>query len=184
MPPLRLPTLIAAGCAGLMLIALTGCAGDSDGKKGALPGAADAKNYTGPKPKKENLPDLPQGAGKMDDDAPDELTPTKSGLYYRVLRKSKGRRPGPGDSVLVHYRGTLDNGKQFDSSYDRGEPTPLDLNRVIAGWTEGIQLVGEGGMIELEVKASLGYGATQNGSIPPNSRLHFVIELVKIKDRS
>jgi FKBP-type peptidyl-prolyl cis-trans isomerase len=184
MPPLRLPTLIAAGCVWLMLISLGGCAGDSDGKKGALPGAADAKNYTGPKPKKENLPDLPQGAGKIDEDAPDELTPTKSGLYYRILRKSKGRRPGPGDSVLVHYRGTLDNGKQFDSSYDRGEPTPLDLNRVIAGWTEGIQLVGEGGMIELEVKASLGYGATQNGSIPPNSRLHFIIELLKIEDRS
>ena len=178
----------------ILVLVVAGCAGDSDGgKKGALAGAGEVKNYSGPKPKKENLPVLPNGAGKMDDDARDELTPTKSGLYYRILRKSKGRHPGPGDVVLARYRGTLDNGKEFDSSYepsgDPGEPREFALNQVISGWTEGLQLVGEGGMIELDVRPGLGYGATAHPtkhgwSIPANARLHFIIELVKVQDSS
>jgi FKBP-type peptidyl-prolyl cis-trans isomerase FkpA len=85
------------------------------------------------------------------------------------------------DSVLCHYRGWLDNGTEFDSSYQRGEPTPFPLRGVIGGWTEGLQLVGEGGKIELEVPSSLGYQeAGYPPDIPPNATLHFVVELIRI----
>src|SRR5579872_5423793 len=114
--------VISCGATCALVLFVAGCAGDSDGgKKGPLSGAADPKNYAGLKTKKENLPELPDGAGAMDADAPDELTQSKSGLYYRILRKSKGRRPGPGDTVLVNYRGTLSNGKVFDSFYGKAD---------------------------------------------------------------
>ena len=117
----------------------------------------------------------------MDKDAPEEFTRTRSGLYYRILRKSHGRPPHSVDRVLAHYKGWLKNGRQFDSSYDRGEPTEFALNAVVQGWTEGLQLIGEGGMIELEIPPSLGYAAQPPPGIPPNSTLHFIIELIEIK---
>ena len=117
----------------------------------------------------------------MDSDAPEEFTATRSGLYYRILRKSNGRKPRSTDIVLAHYRGWLNNGKQFDSSYERGEPTEFPLNGVVPGWTEGLQLIGIGGMIELEVPPGLGYGAQGRPGIPPNATLHFIIELKEIK---
>jgi FKBP-type peptidyl-prolyl cis-trans isomerase FkpA len=133
------------------------------------------------KPKNAALPKLPPGAGPMDDDAPEELTPTPTGLYYRILRKSEGVKPKPADDVLAHYKGWLDDGKQFDSSYDRGEPTPFPLSSVIAGWTEGLQLIGEGGMIELDIPYERGYGEYgQRPKIPPRAQLHFIVELVKV----
>ena len=120
--------------------------------------------------------------GKSDNDAPQEFTKTTSGLKYRVLRKSDGKLPQASDTVTVHYRGWLDNKTEFDSSYKRNEPTTFPLNGVIKGWTEGLQLVGEGGMIELEIPASLGYGSQGAGNaIPPNANLHFLVELIKIK---
>ena len=76
----------------------------------------------------------------------------------------------------------MDNGKEFDSSYKRGEPISFPLNRVIPGWTEGMQLVSKGGMIELEIPAKLGYGSRgAGGAIPPNARLHFLVELIDIQ---
>ena len=120
--------------------------------------------------------------GKEDDDAPTEFTTTTSGLKYRVTRKGEGKKPVSTDTVLVHYRGTLDDGTVFDSSYDRGEPISFPLNGVIKGWTEGMQLVGEGGMIELQIPPELGYGATGAGaSVPPNAQLHFTVELLSIQ---
>ncbi len=84
--------------------------------------------------------------------------------------------------MTVHYRGWLDDGKEFDSSYKRNDPATFPLNRVIPGWTEGMQLVGKGGMIELEIPSELGYGAAGSpGAIPPNARLHFLVELIDIK---
>ena len=81
----------------------------------------------------------------------------------------------------MHYKGWLDNKKEFDSSYKRGEEISFPLNMVIPGWTEGLQLVGEGGMIELEIPSELGYGKRGAGNaIPPNSTLHFLVELKKI----
>ena len=82
----------------------------------------------------------------------------------------------------MNYRGWLDNGQEFDSSYKRGEPITFPLNGVIPGWTEGMQLVGAGGMIELEIPSELGYGKRGSpGSIPPDATLHFIVELFEIK---
>lgn len=129
-------------------------------------------------------PALPSGSaepGKADPDAPTEFTETPSGLKYKILRKSEGTKPTAANTVLAHYRGWLDDGKEFDSSYQRGEPTEFPLGGVIPGWTEGLQLIGEGGMIELEIPAQLGYGERGiPGTIPPNATLHFTVELLEV----
>jgi len=120
--------------------------------------------------------------GPADKDAPEQFTKTDSGLKYRIRRKSDGDKPRKANTVTVHYRGWLDDGKEFDSSYQRGEPISFPLNQVIKGWTEGMQLVGKGGMIELEIPPALGYGAAgAGGVIPPNARLHFLVELLDIE---
>lgn len=118
--------------------------------------------------------------GPMDEDAPTEFQTTDSGLRYRILRKSDGKKPAANSQVTVNYRGWLDNGKEFDASYG-GAPFSTPLNRVIGGWTEGMQLVGEGGMIELWIPARLGYGASGQGSIPPNATLHFIVEMLEVR---
>ncbi len=119
--------------------------------------------------------------GPTDADAPTEFSSTTTGLKYRILRKSDGKMPTELDSVTVNYKGWLDSGKEFDSSYQRGEPATFPLNRVVAGWTQGLQLIGEGGMIELDIPAELGYGLEgMPGAIPPNARLHFIVELIKV----
>ncbi|GAA5509075.1 putative FKBP-type peptidyl-prolyl cis-trans isomerase [Novipirellula caenicola] len=110
-----------------------------------------------------------------------EFSMTDSGLKYRILRKSDGKKPKADSTVTVHYRGWLNSGKVFDSSYERGETTTFPLQNVIAGWTEGLQLVGEGGMIELAMPSRLGYGERGSpGSIPAHSSLHFIVELVNV----
>lgn len=117
----------------------------------------------------------------IDDDAPTEFTTTESGLKYRILRKSNRRKPIASSRIEVDYRGWLDDGTTFDSSYNRREPTSFSLSQVIPAWTEGLQLLGEGGMIELEVPSELGYGEAGNPpSIPPNATLHFKVELLRI----
>jgi FKBP-type peptidyl-prolyl cis-trans isomerase FkpA len=127
-------------------------------------------------------PELPEGAGPIDQAAPKEFTTTPSGLKYRILRKGAGGKPKATDTVEVNYHGWLDDGKVFDSSYARGESIEFPLNGVIPGWTEGMQLVGEEGMIELEIPSTLGYGARgAGGVIPPNATLHFLVELIDVK---
>lgn len=117
----------------------------------------------------------------MDADAELEFLATDSGLRYRILRKSDGKKPTAASTVTVNYRGWLNSGKVFDSSYERGEPTTFPLGNVIAGWTEGMQLVGEGGMIELWVPSKLGYGERGSpGSIPAHANLQFIVELVNV----
>lgn len=126
-------------------------------------------------------PDLQVGAGAMDAVPVPEFSTTDSGLRYRILRNSNRKKPSGADTVSVHYRGWLNSGKVFDSSYERGEPTTFPLRNVIAGWTEGMQLVGEGGMIELWVPSKLGYGERGSpGSIPAHANLHFIVELVSV----
>ena len=99
-----------------------------------------------------------------------------------MLRAGNGAKPTAAQKVKVHYHGWLDGGKVFDSSYDRGETISFGLNQVIKGWTEGMQLVGEGGMIELTIPADLGYGARgAGGVIPPNATLHFLVELIAVQ---
>ena len=128
-------------------------------------------------------PKLPAGAGKIADDAAKTFAKTASGLQYRVLRAGAGSHPKATNTVKVNYHGWLDDGGVFDSSYKRGEPIEFPLNGVIPGWTEGMQLVGEGGMIELLIPSELGYGArgTPGGPIPPNATLHFLVELLEVK---
>ena len=118
--------------------------------------------------------------GPDDPDAPEEFTTTPSGLKYRILRKSDGKKPTPEDTVRVHYQGWLDDGTVFDSSYASGRPQTFGLNNVISGWTEGLQYLPEGGKIELEVPSDLGYGDEGNSSIPGKATLHFKIELLKV----
>lgn len=121
--------------------------------------------------------------GKIDANAPREFTQTPSGLKYRILRKTDGKKPTAASTVKCNYKGWLDNQTIFDSSYRRGESLSFPLDGVIKGWTEGLQLIGEGGMIELDIPANLGYGArgTPGGPIPPNARLHFIVELISIR---
>jgi len=120
--------------------------------------------------------------GRVDEDAPQEFKSTKSGLRYRILRKGDKTKPAEADIVEVHYKGWFDDGTIFDSSYRTGNTVSFPLIRVIEGWTEGMQLVGKGGMIELEVPAKLGYGEKgKKGVVPPNTRLHFIIELIAVR---
>ncbi|TVR44935.1 MAG: FKBP-type peptidyl-prolyl cis-trans isomerase [Planctomycetota bacterium] len=106
---------------------------------------------------------------------------TESGLQIQHLVPGEGAQPGPADTVTVHYRGSLIDGSTFDSSYERGQPISFPLNRVIAGWTEGLQLMREGGKAELTIPASLGYGeAGAGGVIPGGATLIFEVELLKI----
>ena len=128
-------------------------------------------------------PKLPKGAGAVDADAPKAFPATKSGLKCRVLRKGEGVNPKASNTVKVHYHGWLDSEKVFDSSYQRGEPIEFGLNQVIPGWTEGMQLVGKGGMIELLIPSDLGYGkrGTPGGPIPPDATLHFLVELLDVR---
>ncbi len=111
-----------------------------------------------------------------------EFQTTGSGLKYRILRAGTDRKPSATDTVSVSYRGWLDDGTEFDSSYKRNEPTRFPLNGVIAGWTEGLQLIGVGGKIELEIPSDLGYGPRGAGTdVPPNATLHFVVELHEVR---
>jgi len=106
---------------------------------------------------------------------------TASGLQYEVLVKGDGSMPADTSEVEVHYEGTLIDGTVFDSSYERGEPISFPLNRVISGWTEGVQLMPVGSTYKFYIPSELGYGSQGTGPIPPNSVLIFKIELLGIK---
>lgn len=106
-----------------------------------------------------------------------------SGLQYEVLSEGDGPKPAATDTVSVHYKGTLLDGTEFDSSYSRGTPATFPLNRVIAGWTEGLQLMNVGSKYKLFIPADLGYGAA--GSPPkigPGAALVFEVELLEIQN--
>ena len=108
---------------------------------------------------------------------------TASGLQYKIDVAGEGKSPKATDTVLVHYKGTLLDGTEFDSSYKRKEPITFPLNRVIAGWTEGLQLLKEGGKATLYIPSKLAYGerGTPGGPIGPNETLIFVVELLKVQ---
>ena len=111
-----------------------------------------------------------------------EAITTKSGLQYTSLREGTGATPGPTDTVSVNYRGTLLNGREFDSSYKSGRPVEFQLNKVIKCWTEGLQMMKVGGKAELYCPANIAYGDNGiPGSIPPFSSLTFEVELLGIK---
>ncbi len=109
------------------------------------------------------------------------VTVTESGLQYSVMTDTAGAKPAATDSVTVHYRGTLLDGTEFDSSYSRGEPATFQLNQVIPGWTEGVQLMSEGAKFKFVIPYQLAYGERGAGaSIGPYETLVFEVELVKI----
>lgn len=106
---------------------------------------------------------------------------TPSGLGITMLKEGSGASPKASDTVKVHYRGTLTGGKEFDSSYSRGQPASFPLNRVIPCWTEGVQRVKVGGKAKLVCPANLAYGSRGvPGTIPPDSTLIFEVELLEI----
>lgn len=106
---------------------------------------------------------------------------TASGLQYEVIEGTIGQKPKATDTVKVHYEGTLPDGTVFDSSYRRGEPISFALNQVIAGWTEGLQLMSVGSKYKLFIPYQLGYGERGAGaSIPPYAALIFTVELLGI----
>ena len=110
---------------------------------------------------------------------------TKSGLVYQSVKDGTGAQPTADDTVRVHYRGTFpDSGKEFDSSYARGEPAEFPLKRVIPCWTEGVAMMKVGGKAKLTCPPGIAYGAAGAGSvIPPNATLNFEVELLGIKGR-
>ena len=105
---------------------------------------------------------------------------TESGLQYKIIEPGNDVKPGPQDTVWVRYKGTLTDGTVFDEVPADADPIRLTLNRVVPGWTEGLQLVGEGGKIDLFLPAELGYGEEGNQAIGPNSALIFNVELTKV----
>ena len=109
---------------------------------------------------------------------------TASGLTYRSLREGSGDSPKASDVVKVHYRGTFTNGREFDSSYQRGQPASFPLDRVIVCWTEGVQRMKVGGKAQLTCPSALAYGERgAGGVIPPNATLLFEVELLGIGGR-
>lgn len=110
----------------------------------------------------------------------DGIVVTESGLQYRIIEAGNDVKPGPVDTVYVHYTGTLIDGTEFDASDRAKDPIKMFMNRVVKGWTEGLQFVGEGGRIQLYIPAELGYGQRKMGKIEPNSTLIFDVDLVKV----
>ena len=107
---------------------------------------------------------------------------TESGLVFLSLKDGKGANPTATDTVKVHYRGTFTDGREFDSSYKRGEPASFPLNRVIKCWTEGVQRIKVGGKARLTCPSAIAYGerGAGGGEIPPNATLQFEVELLGI----
>ncbi len=104
------------------------------------------------------------------------------GLQYKIIKKGEGKKPQPDDSVIVHYRGTLLSGKEFDSSYSRGEPITLNLKSVIKAWQIALPMMRTGAKWQLYVPSELAYGAKSAGpDIGPNSTLIFDVELIAVK---
>lgn len=131
---------------------------------------------TGKKLKAEGEAYLAENAKK------DGIITTASGLQYTVLKEGAGKSPKATDTVVCHYEGFLTNGTVFDSSIQRGEPAAFPLNGVIAGWTEGLQLMKEGGKNRFFIPYHLAYGeAGAAGSIPPYAALIFDVELIEVK---
>jgi len=128
---------------------------------------------------------LDEGQAFIDEtvEAEEGWTKTESGLYYRVVEAGEGESPDGNDIVTCHYEGQLADGTVFDSSYDRGQPAEFPLNGVIAGWTEGVQLMKVGSKFEFLIPPAMAYGERgypdpRGGGIPPNATLRFTVELM------
>lgn len=138
--------------------------------------------YFESKAKEDAQQAIAEGAAFLKENGQREgVVTTKSGLQYEVLTEGTGKSPKATDQVRCHYEGRLINGNVFDSSYQRNEPADFGLNQVIAGWTEGVQLMKEGAKYRFFIPYVLGYGERGAGSqIPPYSTLVFDVELIKV----
>ena len=142
----------------------------------------DISSYMQKKSMMEGERNMKEGEAFLEENATLEGVVTlPSGLQYKIIREGNDIRATEVDTIEVHYVGTLIDGTEFDSSYARNEMAKFPLNRVIPGWTEGMQLVGEGGKILLYVPSDLGYGpGGAGGVIGPNSTLVFEVEVNKV----
>ena len=113
-----------------------------------------------------------------------DVKETPTGLQYRVIKEGEGNSPSQTDRVKVHYAGKLIDGTEFDSSYERGEPTEFGLNQVIKGWTEGLQLMKVGSKYEFFIHPKIAYGSRPRPTIPANSVLIFEVELLDIVENN
>ena len=149
--------------------------------------AIEAKLVSASKAKAEAIAKSAQEEGdkyRADFAKDKDVKTTKSGLLYKIENAGKGEAIKATDTVKVHYTGKLPNGKVFDSSVERGQPVEFQLNQVIPGWTEGLQLVKKGGKIQLVIPPVLGYGKQGAGaSIPPNSTLIFDVEVLDVNPK-
>jgi len=129
----------------------------------------------------EAMENLEKSAAFLEENGKKEgVVTTESGLQYKIITQGEGPTPTDTSNVTVHYEGSLIDGEVFDSSYENGEPVTFAVNRVIQGWTEGLQLMPVGSTYELYIPSNLGYGAMGNSRIPGNSVLIFKVELISI----
>jgi FKBP-type peptidyl-prolyl cis-trans isomerase len=117
----------------------------------------------------------------LENRAKEGVVMTDSGLQYKVIQMGEGAKPAATDTVTVHYRGTLLDGQEFDSSYSPNQPMTFQLNQVIPGWTEGVQLMPVGSKFMFYIPPNLAYGPNGGGPIGPNSTLIFEVELLGIE---
>jgi FKBP-type peptidyl-prolyl cis-trans isomerase len=108
---------------------------------------------------------------------------TESGLQYEIIKQGTGIKPAAIDTFVAHYRGTLLDGTEFDASYNRGQPLTMEANRVIKGWTEGLQLMPVGSKYRFWIPYNLAYGMMDQGAIPGGSTLVFEVELLEVKKK-
>jgi FKBP-type peptidyl-prolyl cis-trans isomerase FklB len=153
-----------ASAAAVLIFAVGACEKNEAGETAAAKPAESAPAQAGA---------AAEGAGKV--------VTTASGLKYEVIQEGTGKQPTLNDSVTVNYRGTLTNGKEFDSSYSRGKPATFPVSGVIKGWTEALQLMKEGAKYKLTIPPDLAYGSRgAGGVIGPNETLIFEVELIKV----
>lgn len=158
----------------VVLFGVTSCAGKDSAKEDSGAQAQEIEAVT--------EQSAPAEANPAEANATDDYDfTTDSGLKYKVVREGTGKQPSATDVVEVNYEGRLKDGTVFDSSYQRGQTIEFPLNRVIPGWTEGLQLMKEGAEYIFYIPSNLAYGDQDLGIIPPNSDLIFRVELIKVK---
>ena len=168
--------LVAMMMAALLMTGMASCGGNNAGNEENV--EATAPDYGQQIKDNKTL-----GREFMEQNAKnDSVVQTTSGLQYMVLKEGNGAKPGPTDQVTVHYTGKLLDGTVFDSSVERGEPATFPLDKVIPGWTEGLQLMSEGSKYRLFIPSELAYGSKGAGDmILPNATLIFDAELIKVE---